>query len=144
MSFVTASHHCITELEFVGADDIRNEVTFRSASHSQPGGFHTTILNVLTGDVQCSCFGAKHGECWHCTLAMAKFHSLPAYQLVSQYTSDQLLRAGTKAANMLRVTRRRTWRVLPSDQLALICARAEWQRRRRAELAEATTMAVVA
>lgn len=144
MSFVTASHHCITELEFVSADDIRNEVTFRSASHSQPGGFHTTILNVLTGETSCSCFGAKHGECWHETLAMAKFHSLPAYGLAYAYTSAQLLTAGHKAANMLRVTRRRTWRVLPADQLALVCVRAVWHHRRLLEHIEATTNAVVA
>lgn len=141
MSFTTASHHCITELEFVGADDIRNDVTFRSASYSQPGGFHTTIVNVLTGETNCSCYGSKRGECWHETLAMAAFHALPAYQEAYALTPDRLVTVGTKAANMVRVYRRRIWRVLPADQMTLVCCRAVWHLRRLAERAECTGQA---
>ena len=61
MSFTTAAHHCPSEMEFVDADDRRNEVTFRSASYSQPGGFHTTTLNVATGERELLLPGVRGG-----------------------------------------------------------------------------------
>jgi hypothetical protein len=131
MSFVTAAEHCITELEFVSADDVLNIVTFRALSKSgATGAYNYASLDVVTGETHCSCKGAEtHRECWHMTLLQAAFEALPAVALARQYTTEQLVKAGTKAARMCRVYRRRAWRVLPADAVALVACRAEYRRR---------------
>lgn len=143
MSFVTAAEHCITELDFVSADDILNVVTFRALSKSGVNGaYNYASLDVLTGETHCSCKAAEtHRECWHITLLRAAFDALPAVALARRYTSDQLVRAGTKAARMVRVYRARTWRVLPADQIALVACRAEFLRRKGVRVATAGTVA---
>jgi hypothetical protein len=145
MSFTTASHHCITELTFTGADDVLNIVHFRSLSASRTNGeWNHTSLDIVGGATLCTCKGFETGrECWHCTLILAAWQAHPARTLAAGYNGEQLLRAGQKAANMLRVTRRRTWRVLPADQVALLACRDEYLRRTRAER-EATAAETVA
>lgn len=136
MSFVTAAEHCITELEYVSADDLLNIVHYRAASKSGTNGQYNYVgLDVVTGDTHCGCKGAECGKtCWHMTLAQAAWDAHPARALASGYTDEQLTRAGHKAANMCRVYRRRTWRVLPADQVALLACRVEY-RARQARLA---------
>lgn len=129
MSFTTAQYHCPSELEFVNADDLHNEVTFRSASYSQPGGYHTTTLNVLTGERTCSCFGAKRSECWHQTLIAAAWDGHAARSQARRYTASQLLKAGAKARNMVEVYRARCWSTLPADRVAVVACRQEWRER---------------
>jgi hypothetical protein len=137
MSYVTAADHCPTELEFVSADDVLNIVTYRAISRSGANGaYNHASLDVHTGETHCSCKAAATGrECWHVTLLPAAFDAHPARTLAARYTSEQLLAAGTKAARMVRVYRRRTWRVLPADQVAVVACRAEWFRRRQTERA---------
>jgi hypothetical protein len=135
MSFVTAAEHCITELEYVSADDVLNIVHFRSLSASRKNGeWNHTSLDIIGGATLCTCKGFETGrECWHVTLVLAAWQAHPARVSASRYTGEQLVRAGHKAANMLRVTRTRTWRVLPSDQVQLLACRDEYLRRTRAE-----------
>lgn len=139
MSFTTAQFHCPTELEYVSANDVQNYVTFRAVSKSgATGGYNYVSLDIITGESLCGCKGAECGKvCWHRTLVQAAFNAHPVRLEVTNYTDEQLLRAGHKAANMLRVTRRRTWRVLPADQIRLLACRVEYRARaaRRAERA---------
>lgn len=132
MSFQSAAHHEPTELVFLSADDIHNHVYYQAVSVSKANGpWNTAVLDVISGEIHCSCLGFQTGrECWHATLVQAAWEGHPARQLARQYTDDQLVAAGTKAARMVRVYRRRTWRVLPTDAVALVACRAEWFRRR--------------
>jgi hypothetical protein len=143
MSFTSAMQHCPTELEYVSADDINNRVTFRALSKSGArGGYNYASLDVVTGEWHCSCKGAEtNKECWHGTLLRAAFDALPAVVLARQYTTEQMIKAGTKAARMVRVYRRRSFRVLPADQVALVAARGVYLERRRAALAAAPAAA---
>jgi hypothetical protein len=133
MSARTAAFHCPTELVFVSADDIHNTVTFQAASASRANGpWNTIVLDVLTGESLCNCKGAEaNRECWHATLVQAAWEGHPARTLAGRYTDEQLVAAGTKAARMCRVYRRRTWRVLPADAVALVACRDEFLRRTR-------------
>lgn len=139
MSFQTASYHCPSELIFTDADDRHNEVTYRSASYSQPGGWHTTTLNVLTGERTCSCFGAKRSECWHQTLIAAAWDGHAARSQARRYTAAQLLRAGAKARNMVDTYRARGWATCLADRVAVVALRQEW--RERSALAHAPALA---
>lgn len=143
MSFTSAMQHCPTELEYVSADDINNLVTFRAVSRSGAhGAYNYASLDVVTGEWHCSCKGAEtNKECWHGTLLRAAFEALPAVVLARQYTTEQLLRAGTKAARMVRAYRGRTWRVLPADAVALVACRSVYLERKRAATAERTEAA---
>lgn len=125
MSFASAAHHEPADLIFVSADDIHNTVTFQAASASRANGpWNTIVLDVLTGESLCNCKGAEaNRECWHATLVRAAWDGHPARVLASRYTDDQLVAAGTKAARMCRVYRRRSWRVLPADAVALVACR---------------------
>jgi hypothetical protein len=131
MSYATAARHEPGELVFLGADDLLNVVHFQAASASRAHGpWNTVALDVITGEIHCSCLGFQTGrECWHLTLVQAAWDAHPARVLASQYNDDQLLQAGTKAARMCRVYRRRTWRVLPDDQVALVACRQEYRAR---------------
>jgi len=129
MSFETAKYHCPSELEFVNADDRHNEVTYRTASYSQPGGWYTTTLNVLTGERTCSCFGAKRGECFHITLVAAAWNGHPARAQARRYSAGDLLRAGAKARNGIAVCRARTWATLLEDRISVVACRQEWRER---------------
>lgn len=137
MSDVTATDHEPAELEYVSADDVLNVVTFRALSKSQAhGAYNYASLDVVTGAWHCSCKGAETGrECWHASLIVAAFEALPAVALARQYTSDQLVKAGTKAARMIRVYRARTWSVLPADQISLLACRYEFLRRKGVKVA---------
>lgn len=138
MSFTTASNHCITELGFVSADDIHNHVTYRALSNSRNGEWNYASLDIATGETHCSCKGHETGrECWHCTLIRAAWEAHPARVLAAQYTSEQLVRAGTKFARMCRVYRARIWRVLPDHAVGLLACRDEYLKRTRAERDEA-------
>jgi hypothetical protein len=131
MSYASAAHHEPAELVFLGADDLLNVVHFQAASASKANGpWNSCALDVITGEIHCTCLGFQTGrECWHATLVAAAWAAHPARVLASRYTDAQLLTAGTKAARMVRVYRRRTWRVLPDDQIALVACRQEWFRR---------------
>lgn len=137
MSFVTAAEHCITELTFTGADDVLNIVHFRSLSASRTNGeWNHTSLDIISGATLCTCKAAECGrECWHRTLIQASWDAHPARVQAARYSNEQLLRAGHKAANMIRVTRRRTWRILPADQIGLLSCRAEYAARKAARAA---------
>ncbi len=129
MSFETARFHCPSELEFVDADDRHNEVTYRTASYSQPGGWHTTVLNVVSGERSCSCFGAKRGECFHLTLVAAAWDGHPARAKARRYSAGELLRAGAKARNGIAVCRSRSWATLLEDRIAVVACRQEFRER---------------
>lgn len=137
MSFTTASHHCITELEYVSADDLLNIVHYRAVSKSKAHGEYNHVgLDIITGETHCDCKAAECGrECWHRTLIQASWDAHPARIQATGYNNEQLLKAGHKAANMIRVTRRRTWRILPADQLGLLACRAEYAARKAARAA---------
>jgi hypothetical protein len=143
MSFQSAANHEPGELEYVSADDINNLVTFRAVSRSGAnGGYNYASLDVASGEWHCSCKGAATGrECWHASLLQAAWDAHPARVLASRYTTAQLLAAGTKAARMVRVYRRRGFRVLPADQVALVAARSVYLERKRAALAAAPAAA---
>jgi hypothetical protein len=138
MSFVTAAHHEPAELVYLSADDVNNLVHFQAASASKANGpWNTVSLDVLTGEAHCTCKGAEtNRECWHLTLVQAAWDAHPARVLASRYTTDQLVKAGTKAARMCRVYRRRTWRVLPADAVAVVACRAEWFARKGVKVAQ--------
>lgn len=129
MSFLTAAYHCPSELEFVDADDRHNEVTYRTASYTQHGAYHTTTLNVITGERTCSCYGAKKGECFHITLIAAAWEGHAARRQARRHSAGDLLRAGAKARNMIAVYRNRCWSTLPADRVAVVALRQEWRER---------------
>jgi len=114
MSVATAAYHEPAELTYLSADDTNNLVHFQAASASKANGpWNTVGLDVLTGETHCTCEGAEaNRECWHQTLVQPAWDAHSARQLARQYTADQLVKVGTKAARMVRVYRRRTWRVL--------------------------------
>lgn len=130
MSAATAAQHTIAELQYVAADDINNVVTFRSRSASRPGQYNTTQLDIVTGETLCDCRGAECGkECWHVDLIAAAWLAHEAVVLARRYNDQQLSAAGRKAANMCAVYRRRCFRVLPDDQLALLACRTAYRER---------------
>lgn len=130
MSAATAAQHTIAELQYVAADDINNVVTYRSRSASKPGQYNTTQLDIVTGEILCDCRAAEFGRvCWHSDLIAAAWLSHEAVVLARRYNDQQLSAAGRKAANMCAVYRRRCFRVLPDDQLALLACRTAYRER---------------
>ena len=131
MSAATAALHRTAELTFARADDVLNQVHYTSVSASGANGAtNHTALDVITGEVLCSCKGAECGRaCWHADLIAAARAAHPAVALARQYTTEQLVKAGTKAARMCRVYRARAWRVLPADAVAVVACRQEYRRR---------------
>ena len=148
MTAATAARHTVADLTFVRADDLLNIVRYTSVSASGANGAtNHTALDVITGEILCSCKGAGCGKtCWHYDLIAAAWDAHPARAAVVYLTDDELVRAGHKAANMCRVYRRRTWRVLPADQVALLACRVEYRARaaRRAAIEAAVTATVAA
>ena len=127
----TARFHCPSELAFLDADDLLNVVHYAAPSKSRPGDANVVALDVLTGATRCTCKAAETGHgCWHQTLVQAAWDGHPARILASKYNVAQLQAAGAKASRMCRIYRRRIWRCLPADQLALLACRSEYRRRR--------------
>lgn len=130
MSARTAAEHDYSELQYVSADDVNSVVTFRARSASKVGHYNLVKLDIVTGEILCDCRAAECGrECWHVALVPAAWLNHEAVCLARRYNDQQLRKAGEKAARMCRVYRRRSWRILPADQLALLACRTVYRER---------------
>lgn len=126
----TAAYHCPTELTFIRADDLHNTVTYSAASKTQPGTRHSVSLDLQTGETFCTCTAAECGtRCWHVALVRAAWEGHEAFTHASRMNGAQLVAAGRKALHMTMVYRRRSYRVLPSDQTMLLACRDVWRQR---------------
>ena len=141
----TSLWHCPTELTFVDACDKTNIVHFSAPSKSRPGDANVVALDILTGATCCNCRAAEtNHQCWHAELVQAAWDGHPARILAARFTDDQLQASGRKAKHMCAWARHRRFRVLPADQLSLLAARSEYQRRYRLTPPVAVEVAEVA
>jgi hypothetical protein len=144
MTAPTAAYHCPTELRYADSDDRTNVVSFVSDSKCNPGTVNTTTLNVVTGETICNCRASQNNrQCWHVELIASAWAMQPTRLVVAQMNDEQLMRAGQKAARMVRVYRRPSWRTLPADRTMLLACRCEYLARERSrEAAAIETVAV--
>lgn len=138
--------HTSAELAFVRADDLLNIVRYRSASKSGARGpWNYTELDVLTGDIRCSCQAAACGRwCWHARAIADAWGAHPARVAAASLADDALRTVGPKLAHLCRVNRSRSWRCIPADQVTLVATRAEYYLRVRAERAAPVAATAVA
>ena len=136
--------HCPSELRYHSADDVLGVVYFVADSASAPGLVNVIGLDVLSGEVHCSCRAAECGrDCWHASLVQAAWDGHQARILAARYNDDQLATIGHKAETMCRIYRLRIGRCPPADALTLLACRAETQARQVAALV-ADDLALVA